>query len=194
MVDQRLGGQLGVGHDDLAGVVRAQRGVENLDALHEAGVRALLDVVAHLERPEQQDDDPAGEVLQRTLQCHADGHARRAEDGDEGGHLDAHDAHRREDEQHLEDDVDQGVQELLQRRIDLMAIVGPFHRPVQQVDELPAHEQHDARQNQLRHVLEHDIVQKLLRPGGEGFPSGYGCFFHISGVIISLQKSQIQLE
>jgi two-component sensor histidine kinase len=106
------------------------------------GIRTLLDIVADFERPEQQDDNSACEILQGTLQPHTDGHPRSTENGDEGGHLDAHDPHRGDHKQHLQKDVNQRMQKLLQRRINLMPVVGSLHHPVDQVDQFPVHQQH----------------------------------------------------
>ena len=107
VVDEALGGQLAVGDDDGAAVEGTHDGVEDTYLFDVAFVLPTLDVVVNLEGLHEQDDDAAGEVLQGALQGHADGQTHGAEEGDEGGGLDADDIHRHNDDHGFEQHIDQ---------------------------------------------------------------------------------------
>ena len=80
---------LAVRHQDLD-VVRSRKfGDEQVDSLDSSGLAAGLDIVADLERAEDQQHDSGRDIAQRTLQGEADRQARRAENGDQTGRLDA---------------------------------------------------------------------------------------------------------
>ena len=81
---ERTGSKTAVGDDDAIVIIGIDDGVEDLNLAHGALQLAELDVVAHLVRFQQEDEDASSEVLQRSTQCHTDGDTGTGEDGDEG--------------------------------------------------------------------------------------------------------------
>lgn len=114
-------GEFAVGDDDGAAVEGAHDGVEDANFLDVAFEVAALDVVANLEGFHEEDDNAAGEVLERALEGHADGETHGAEEGDEGGGLDADNIHGHNDNHGFEEYVDQGTEETFKRRFSIAA-------------------------------------------------------------------------
>lgn len=86
-------------------------GVEDLYFAHCAALALCLDEVAHFEGFEEQDHHTAGEVLQRTAQCHTDGNTGRSKKGDEGTGFNTQNTNNNNDEQEVECDVQQAFGE-----------------------------------------------------------------------------------
>ena len=121
VVDEAFVGEFAVGDDDGASVEGAHDGVEDAYFLDIAFEVAALDVVANLEGFHEEDDDTAGEVLECALEGHADGETHGAEEGDEGGGLDADNIHGHNDNHGFEEYVDQGTEETLERGFGVAA-------------------------------------------------------------------------
>ena len=73
-----------------------QQGREQADLVDGAGGAARFDVVADLERPEDDDHHAGGEIAQRILEREADGEAGGAEDGHQRDDVDAQRIYRRQ--------------------------------------------------------------------------------------------------
>ncbi len=111
-VDDGVGDEAGVGHDEVDVVVRAQDGGARADLRDLRGELVDLDPVADLEGALDQDDQARHEVLDDVLQAEADPDPQRGAEGGEGrrpdpdrlqGHERAEDEHRvaREAPQHV---------------------------------------------------------------------------------------------
>ena len=134
-----------VGDVDRLVVGRGQDGVEDLYLPHRAALALALYPVAHLVGAEQQDDEPAGEVLQVAAQGHAHGHTGRGQQGGEGGGLDAQLVHDGHDEQNHQQDVHQALHEAADAGIDLAPLQDAPHQFVEEGDEETPDDEDDQR-------------------------------------------------
>ena len=114
VVDDGLVGEFAIRDNDGAAVEGLDGGVEDADGADIAFVIATLDIVVDLKGFHEQDDDTTGEILESSLESHADGETHGTEEGDEGGGLDAYDIHSHDDDHGFEEHVDERAEEGLE--------------------------------------------------------------------------------
>ncbi len=167
VVHHRRAPDLRVRDHDLHVVGRRQLGGEQADLLHRAGVAGDLDVLAHLERAEDQQHHPGGDVGERALQGQADGQAGGAEDGDQARGLDAELVQHGDQHEGQDHVLDQAGEEAAQRVVDPLDLAQrPAHAAGDPVRGDPADEQ-DGDAAHHRHAVgggeRHHQVDGLLR-------------------------------
>ncbi len=151
-------------------VRRIERSGEQADFLDRAGHAGDRDEIAHLERPQHDQERPGREVGQQPRPCHADRHARRRDQRRERRGLDAEVAQDADHQQDVQRDGDDRADIAQHGRVHLLVFQRTLHQPHRQVDQPAADDPEGDRRQDLHSdiggVLRHDCLVLACRVDG----------------------------
>ena len=101
-----------------------KHGVEDLDTIHYSSHILSLDVIAHLEGFEQQDDETACKIAEIPTQGHTCSHAHRRQQSSKRRGVDAQSTYHSHYQEHCEQYVDKTLQESLDGWVYISAFEG----------------------------------------------------------------------
>ena len=150
VVDECAGGQLTVRDDHPAVVSGRHDGVEDLYLPHAPAESLRLDVVADLVGLQQQDDDPAREVLQGVLQSEADREGGGSKDETEARGGDSEDAQSHDDDDDLQTDPEDALHEDADGLLDVADLEPATDQSDEDPDDDQSDDQDEDREDQPR--------------------------------------------
>ena len=152
-------------------VIGEQHRVDNGDIVNGTHLVARLDIIPHLKRLEQQNQQPTDKVGKRPLQRQTDGDAAGRQQRHKRGRRDAHDHSRRDKQQHIQyhaGSADRKRPYTLINFLQPVRRVHPLFQPAHklQPDDQQCNRRHDTKPHcghQLRQLVKNRLPCHIIR-------------------------------